>query len=155
MSGSLSFRHDFYVAHGNSSIGFDIPDKLKLAILINDTRLSRVHTCIRKTGPECILKQKFPKLFDSDTLGHAENFVLSSANDEPISPNNSKARFLPFAMEDHIEKECKKVCSLGVLQPCTNADNDWASPHVVSWRKNGSLRLCCDLPEVNKAIKNP
>ena len=38
-------------------------------------------------------------------------------------------------------------------QPCTNADIDWASPHVVSWRKNGKILLCCDLREVNKAIK--
>ena len=56
-------------------------------------------------------------------------------------------------MKNHVEKEVKKLCSLGVLQPCTNANIDWASPHVVSWRKKEKIRLCCDLREVNKAIK--
>ena len=79
--------------------------------------------------------------------------VLSSAIDETITPLISKARPLLFTMKDHVEKEVIKLCSLGVLQPCTNADFDWASPHVVSWRENGKIRLCCDLRKVNKTIK--
>ena len=139
MSGSLTFRQDFYVAHGISLIGLDILDNLHFAISINDTQLNRVHTCIPETSPGSILKQKFQKLFDSDTLGYAKNFVLSSAIDATITPVISKARPLPFAMKDHVEKEVKKFCSLGVLEPCSNADIDWASPHVVSWRKNGKF----------------
>ena len=108
MSGSLSFRQDFYVAHGISLIGLDILDKLHFAISINDTQLNRVHTCIPETSPGSILKQKFQKLFDSDTLGHAKNFVLSSAIDATITPVISKARPFPFAMKDHVEKEDKK-----------------------------------------------
>ena len=124
MSGSLSFRQDFYVAHGISLIGLDILDKLHFAISINDTQLNRVHTCIPETSPGSILKQKFQKLFDSDTPGHAKNFVLSSAIDATITPVISKARPLPFAMKGDVEKEGKKLCSLGVLEPCTNADID-------------------------------
>ena len=116
-------------------IDLDILDKLHFAISTNVTQLNRVPTCIPETSPRSMLRQKFQKLFDSDTLGHAKNFVLSSAIDATITPVISKARPLPFAMKDHVETEVKKLCSLGVLQPCTNADIDWASPHVVSWRK--------------------
>ena len=56
-SGSLSFRHDFYVAHGISLIVFDILDKLQYAKSITDTQLNRVHTCIPATSPGCILPQ--------------------------------------------------------------------------------------------------
>ena len=115
--------------------------------------MNRVHTCIPETIPGCILKQKFPKLLDSDTLGHAKTFVLSSAIDATITPVSSKATPLPYAMKEHVEKEVKKLSSLVVLQPCTTADIDWASPHVVSWRKNGKICLSYDLREVKKAIK--
>ena len=120
-SGSLSFRQDIYVAHRISLIGFDILDNLNFLISIKDTQLNRVHICIPETSPRSILKQKFRKLFDSDTLGHAKNFVLSSAIDATITPVISKAHHLPFAMKDHVEKEVEKLCSLCVLQPCTSA----------------------------------
>ena len=120
-------------------IGLHILIKLHFAKTINDTQLSRVHTCILITSPGCILIQKFPKLFDSETLGHAKNFVLSSATDATITPVISEGRSCPFAMKDHVEKEVRKVCSLGVLQPCTNAIIDWANPHVVPWKKNGKV----------------
>ena len=153
-SGSLSFRHDFYVAHGFSLIGRGLRDKLQFAISINDTRLNPVHTCIPETRPGCILEQKFPKLFDSDTPCQAKNFLLSSAIDETITPVISKTRPLPFAMKDHVEKEGKQFCSLVVFQRCNKVDIDSASRHVASWRKkNGKSRICCDLREVNKEIK--
>ena len=101
----MSFRQDFYAAHGSSLIGLDILDKLHFAISINDTQFNRVSTCIPETSPGSILKQKFQKLFYSGTLGHAKNFVLSSAIDATITPVVSKAHPLPFAMKDHFEKE--------------------------------------------------
>ena len=105
----MSFRHDFYVAHGISLIGLDILDKLHFAISINHTQLNRVHTCIPETNPGCFFKQKFPKLFGSDTLGHAKNFVLSSAIDATIIPVILKARPLPFAMKTMSRRKLKNL----------------------------------------------
>ena len=68
-SGSLSFRQDFYVAHGISLVGLHVLDQLHFAIWINGTQLNRFHACIPQTSPRNILKQKFQKVFDSNTLG--------------------------------------------------------------------------------------
>ena len=79
---------------------------------------------------------------------------LSSAIDATNTPVISKASLVRFAMKDYVEVELKRLCSLVDFKPCTNAYIDWASPHVVSWRKNGKIWLCCGFRELNKTIEN-
>ena len=68
-----------------------------------------------------------------------------------VTPVQQKLRPLPFALREEVKAHLQKLQEAGIIEPVDASP--WVSPVVVSRRRNGDLRLCVDLREVNKAVE--
>lgn len=63
-----------------------------------------------------------------------------------------KARKVPFATRQKVEKELQRLQSLGVIQPVQFSD--WAAPIVLVVKKDRRMRICGDYKvTINRAAK--
>ena len=80
---------------------------------------------------------------------------------EPVSiklspnaiPKFLKARPVPYALKERVEKEIDNMVADGVLKPIPYSE--WATPVVPIIKKNGNIRLCGDYRStVNEATES-
>ena len=57
-------------------------------------------------------------------------------------PKFCRARQVPYALRDSVDKELQRLESLGVIESV--AHSDWATPLVAVPKSDGSVRLCGD-----------
>ena len=69
-----------------------------------------------------------------------------------MSPTIQAPRKVPLAILPKLKKKLDSLRKLGVVSPVT-APTDWVNSLVVVEKKDGTLRLCLDPPDLNKAIK--
>ena len=67
-----------------------------------------------------------------------------------IPPVIQRCRRLPLALLDEVSAELKRLQAQGIIE--TTDSSPWISNLVVVRKKNGSIRLCVDLRQVNKAV---
>ena len=72
--------------------------------------------------------------------------------DEKITPVVHAPRRVPVALRNKLKDVLDKMVSLGVIEPVTEP-TDWVSSLVTVEKPDGSLRLCLDPKDLNKAIK--
>ena len=72
--------------------------------------------------------------------------------DTAVKPVACKHRRIPFHLRDKIESEISRLASAGIIEPI-NDPTGWVSPVVVTNKPDGSIRLCVDMTEPNKAVK--
>lgn len=151
----------FYVVEqGTSLIGLDGIKALKLRIegsqlqCFQTSAVSNAEVAV--TGPfepstQCppALQQKFCSLFTSE-LGLAKGFIHRIKTRAGVQPVASKLRRLPLMLRPRVSSELQRLESLDIIERI-NA-SEWVSPIVVIEKKDGSIRLCVDLREPNKAI---
>ena len=70
---------------------------------------------------------------------------------EGAAPVQQKLRPLPLALREEVDVHLKDLEDQGVIERIDSSA--WISPIVVSRKRNGKLRLCVDLREVNEAIE--
>ena len=56
-------------------------------------------------------------------------------------PRRQAARRIPFAVQPEVTKHLKRMLTRGIIQP---SNIPWASPIVLVWKKDGTLRFCVD-----------
>ena len=61
-------------------------------------------------------------------------------------------RRVPFALRDRLKSEPDKEESLGVIVKVYEP-TDWVNSITIFEKKNGSLRICLDPRDLNKALK--
>lgn len=67
-----------------------------------------------------------------------------------IPPVAQAVRRVPLALLPKVSEELKRMVKEEVLEPIEASD--WVSNMVIVHKSNGSIRICADLSEVNKAI---
>ena len=72
--------------------------------------------------------------------------------DPTVPPVIDACRNVPPPLRDRLKKELKRMENLGIIAPVTEP-TDWVSSLVVADKPNGSLRVCLDPRNLNKAIK--
>lgn len=87
-----------------------------------------------------------------DQIGVIHDFKAHIEVPENAKPSYFKPRSVPYALKEKVEKELRRLETLGVI---TKIDrSDWASPIVVVPKADGSIRLCGDYKvSVNKVIQ--
>lgn len=96
------------------------------------------------------LTNQFPNVF-SDNLGSFNKYKISLRLKPDAKPIFIKARPVPYALKDKINKELDRLLSLGILKPVEHSE--YASPVVPVLKKNGSIRLCADYSvTINKQL---
>lgn len=113
-------------------MGRDLQEKLKLSV---------VHGVA-----VCAVQEQIP-----EELPSLSGFVHRVRLKPDVAPVQQRLRPLPFAVREEVRQHLDKLQEAGIIEPVDSAS--WISPIVVSRRRNGSLRLCVDLREVNKAVE--
>ncbi|UYV66448.1 hypothetical protein LAZ67_4001712 [Cordylochernes scorpioides] len=84
-----------------------------------------------------------------ETLPFAKDIEYKIFVDTSVPPVQQKLRRLPPVLLDEVHKEIQRLVKMDIIEPIVTSK--WISPIVVSKRKDGSIRLCVDLREPNKA----
>ena len=95
------------------------------------------------------LRDKYPSLF-SDTLGKVEQEIQLSI-DESVKPVAQPYRRVPFAMREKLEKHLDELVSMDIIER-VEGPTTWSSGVVIVPKPDGSIRLCVDMRQANKAI---
>ena len=74
--------------------------------------------------------------------------------DPSIQPVVNPPRRLPISLQDKIYKEIQRMIKMKIIVPISEP-SDWVNNFVAVEKPNGSIRLCLDPRDLNKAIKRP
>ncbi|UYV79909.1 hypothetical protein LAZ67_18001024 [Cordylochernes scorpioides] len=85
-----------------------------------------------------------------ETLPFAKDIEYKIFVDTSVPPVQQKLRRLPPVLLDEVHKEIQRLVKMDINEPIVTSK--WISPIVVSKKKDGSIRLCVDLREPNKAV---
>ena len=77
-----------------------------------------------------------------EELGTLSGFKVKLSLKQGTKPKFCRARQVPYALRDSVEKELQRLESLGVIESV--AHSDWATPLVAVPKSDGSVRLCGD-----------
>ena len=95
-----------------------------------------------------VLLNKHTKLF-TDGLGKFSKGEANIFIDESVKPVFCKARPLPYAIKDTVERELDSMVEKEILSPLSYAE--WAAPIVPIQKQNEGIRICGDFKvTVNK-----
>lgn len=145
--GGVSSNIRFYVvSRGMALLGLDAVQQLRLHI--DGASLA----CLQTTaGPQPLPPElsEFSFLF-AGKLGLAKNVVHEVKLRPNVKPVSAKARRLPLMLREQVSAELLRLERESIIER-VNA-SEWVSPIVVVKKKDGSIRLCVDLREPNKAI---
>jgi hypothetical protein len=76
----------------------------------------------------------------ADTLGTVKGVSAKIYVDETAVPRFHKARSVPFALREKVEKELKRLQRRGIIEPVQFSD--LAVPIVPVEKTDGSVRIC-------------
>ena len=97
------------------------------------------------------LKEHYTHLFNTEP-GKMNNFKARLYLKAEVMPVFMKARSVPFAMKEKVEKELDRLESEGIISK-TNT-SEWATPIVPVVKSNNGIRICGDYKvTVNKALQ--
>ncbi|UYV75502.1 hypothetical protein LAZ67_13000419 [Cordylochernes scorpioides] len=85
-----------------------------------------------------------------ETLPFAKDIEYKIFADTSVTPVQQKLRRLPPVLLDEVHKEIQRLVKMDIIEPIVTSK--WISHIVVSKKKDGSIRLCVDLREPNKAV---
>ena len=99
-----------------------------------------------------MLLNKHQAIF-TDELGTIKSLRAKLNLKSDARPKFHKARSLPFALKDVVEKEIGRLEAAGILKPVSHSD--WASPLVIVPKPDGRIRICGDYKNtVNPVIED-
>ena len=130
---------------GPNLIGRDWFSALKIKVCINS--LSDVN---KSTTNESV--SKYAEVF-KEGLGTYRGDPVAIHLKPNATPRFLKARPVPFAIRDRVEKEISRLMAEGVLRPVSYSQ--WATPVVPIVKRSGEIRLCGDYRStVNQATES-
>lgn len=89
-----------------------------------------------------LLLKKYSDVFEPGLGTFTKGTMSIILKSEKVSPKFFRARPLPFAIKEKVEKELDRLQNLGVIEAIDYSE--WATPIVPVIKKNGSVRLCGD-----------
>ncbi|XP_075722619.1 uncharacterized protein LOC142765461 [Rhipicephalus microplus] len=95
------------------------------------------------------LEHDFGSVF-SPELGLAKRFTHRVKIRQGVQPVSLKLRRLPYSLREPVSNELHRLLSLDIIERIDASE--LVSPTVVVDKKDGTIRICVDLREPNKAI---
>ncbi|PAA74746.1 hypothetical protein BOX15_Mlig024279g1 [Macrostomum lignano] len=133
------------VKQGSNIMGTDLMSKLKFQLV------SREGEPVRKVQASS-LPTWLPGRFSNvgEGLGKIKGFVHKPKVNPAVTPVAQPLRKVPLSLKEPVKKEIHKLLAEGVIEEVHASE--WVSNLVVVPKPNGSLRICNDLRNPNKAI---
>ena len=129
---------DFYVTSIDAHPILGLTDCLQLGLI------KRIWSIQNSVLTKQLLKESYPGLGKLGTY-----HIMLCDNHQPVI---SPARGVPHSLKDRLGQTLERNVASGVLKK-VDEPTDWVSNLVVVEKKDGSLRLCLDPKNLNKAIK--
>ena len=88
--------------------------------------------------------------------GHLDNLpvVYKMRLDPNFTPVVRPPRKVTLAMEECAKTELERMVKIGVVTPVSEP-TEWVSQMVAARKKDGSIRICIDPQDLNKALRRP
>jgi RNase H-like domain found in reverse transcriptase/Reverse transcriptase (RNA-dependent DNA polymerase)/Integrase zinc binding domain/Integrase core domain len=143
----------FVTRRGQSVMGVDLFDRLGGVIHLGSTSFVASDISIPISGMTSSLAssvslQQFPVLLKPS--GTLRGFVHQPKVDPTVLPVQQRFWHQPLAMREPIERELQRLQREGIIERIDTSP--WLSNVVTARKKDGSVRLCVNLKEVNKAL---
>ena len=132
---------DFYVAPVDAHPILGLADRLQLGLI---KRVCSIQDVLTKQS----LKERYPTVFAGLGMLSTYHITLRDNHQPVINP----ARRIPHSLKDRLQQTLERNVTSGVLKK-VDEPTDWVSNLVVVEKKDGSLRLCLDPKDLNRAIK--
>ena len=147
----------FIVKQGTTLIGKDLIQALSLTI--DGKTLTCNATSMKENTPAPNNLQnitvrdpvaaEFPELFN-DEPGLIKGYKHQIRLKEGAQPKQQKLRSVPFAVRDQLKEALQSQVDIDHIEPVEASE--WVHPLVIAWKKDGTIRPCVDLRELNKQI---
>ena len=99
------------------------------------------------------LKEIHPEVFDIDKLGRVKNFQATLRLKKDAQGCIARPRRIPLHFEKETREKIQKFVKLGILTKCRPDERlKFCSPIVVTKKRDGSARLCCDYRLLNQYL---
>ena len=108
-------------------------------IQLDWSKLHSVHSVSKNDLQEVL--NRHPAVFKNE-LGHIKNMKAKIYVDADAKPRFFRARPVPYALRQGIEKELERLLKDGVIEQVQFSE--WAAPVVPVLKKDNSVRLCGD-----------
>lgn len=95
--------------------------------------------------------QEFPDVFDSIGCLPGEYTIHV---DPEVPPVVHPPRRIPIALKEKLKMELDSLVAQGIISPVTEP-TPWVNSFVCVTKTNGSVRLCLDPRDLNKAVCKP
>ena len=160
LNGAVLRNFRFYVTEqGVSIMGVDLFDAFRGSVLLGGDRLvsssssattPSKHVCVTadESGRFTVSLEQFSVLLKKS--GRLTGFMHRPMIDESVKPVRQKFWHPPLAKREPIANELRRLEQEGVIERVDASP--WTSNIVTAKKRDGSLRLCVNLSDVNKAI---
>ena len=95
---------------------------------------------------------EYQDLFQGD-LGNIP-IVYKMKLDANVTPVIRPSHRIPLAMEESVKRELERMVKIGAIIPVFEPTG-WVSQMVATKKTDGSVRICIDPRDLNKALKQP
>ena len=135
--GEASVAKVYVVPHGCGIMGLDLMQTFKVNVVANEV---------------CNLAS--PSKQDDDAAGPAVGLIRGYSHrvtvNPAVSPVRQPLRRLPLAIREEVSARLAELERAGVIERVHASQ--WVSPIVVGRKRDGQIRLCVDLRQVNRAV---
>ena len=136
----------YIVEHGNSMMGVNLFDAFQGKVHIAGADILNVP--VHPTLSTTVSLDEFPVL--TKEFGTLKVFQHKPAVDHQVTPVQQKFWHPPMALRDTIATELRRMEQEDVIERIDSSP--WVSNLVIARKKDGNIRLCVNLTDVNKAI---
>jgi hypothetical protein len=154
LGSKLLTQFPFHITErGSSMMGVDLFDALGGSVQVGDAEIVSTSPVCQSisavvTDRSSICLDDYPVLLK--TSGTLKGFVHRPMINHSVAPVQQKFWHLPLALRDPVSKELHRLEADGVIERIDASP--WTSNIVTAKKRDGSLRLCVNLTEVNKAL---
>jgi len=146
---SMSCNLEFHIIDKPVTPLLGLTDSLSLNLI----QLHGVVHEVNNTDAFCAaIRDEYKDLFQGD-LGKIP-VVYKMRLDANVTPVIRPSCRIPLAMEESVKRELDRMVKIRAITPVSEA-TEWVSQMVAAKKKDGSICICIDPRDLNKALKQP
>ena len=126
-----------------------LTDSLSLNLIQLHSEVNEVDTT---DAFRAAILDEYEELFQGD-LGKIP-VVYKMRLDANVIPVIRSSRRISLAMEESVKRELDRMVKIGAITPLSEP-TEWVSQMIAAEKKDGGIRICIDLRNINKARKRP
>ncbi len=148
--GNENHEETFYIANVNGPVIFGLPTCTRLGLVKMQCAVTTTATAKTQqiTDLDDLIK-RYPNHFNG--IGNLKKMYRLILEDN-AKPTRHPPRKAQIQLREKLQKELKRMVDLDVIRP-VDEPTDWVSSITYVIKEDGSLRICLDPRDINKALR--